>query len=166
MLEAIRNRMKDREQGFTLIELMVVVLIIAILVAIAIPTFLGARSRAQDKSAASDARNAVTAAKTLFVDSETYTGIDEAGLQKVEPSLDFAAVAGVTAPVKDVMSWLVVDYGGKTGNAVLMITRSDSDKYLCHADVTDKGTGTNAGSHDGSSDTLTALNTIDGCFSS
>ena len=49
MLEALRKRLEHDEEGFTLIELMVVVLIIAILLAIAIPTFLGARSRAQDR---------------------------------------------------------------------------------------------------------------------
>ena len=48
----------EREAGFTLIELMVVVLLIAILIAIAIPTFLGARSRAQDRAAQSNLRNA------------------------------------------------------------------------------------------------------------
>jgi type IV pilus assembly protein PilA len=51
---------RSGEAGFTLIELMVVVLIIAILIAIAIPTFLGARSRAQDRVAQSNLRNALT----------------------------------------------------------------------------------------------------------
>jgi type IV pilus assembly protein PilA len=44
--------------GFTLIELMVVVLIIAILLAIAIPTLLGAQSKAKDRAAQSSVRNA------------------------------------------------------------------------------------------------------------
>ncbi|MEY2553081.1 MAG: type pilus assembly protein PilA, partial [Ilumatobacteraceae bacterium] len=43
----------DSDTGFTLIELMVVVLIIAILLAIAIPTFLGAQNKAKDRSAQS-----------------------------------------------------------------------------------------------------------------
>ena len=51
---------------------MVVVLIIAILIAIAIPTFLGARSRAQDRAAQSDLRNGLTAEKTIYTDAQTY----------------------------------------------------------------------------------------------
>ena len=50
LLKRFWERRRD-EEGFTLIELMVVVLIIAILIAIAIPTFLGARPRAQDRAA-------------------------------------------------------------------------------------------------------------------
>jgi type IV pilus assembly protein PilA len=67
VLQRLRRRLQgEREGGFTLIELMVVVLIIAILVAIAIPTFLGARQRAQNRAAQSSLRNALTAAKTIY----------------------------------------------------------------------------------------------------
>src|SRR5687767_111788 len=64
MFTKLHARLGDREEGFTLIELMVVVLIIAILIAIAIPTFLGARKRAQDRQAQSNIRNALLAEKT------------------------------------------------------------------------------------------------------
>ncbi len=91
MLQALRN--KQREDGFTLIELMVVVLIIAILIAIAVPTFLGARERAQDKAAQSDLRNALTAAKVLYTDNQSYDQT-AANLAAVEPSLSFSDTVG------------------------------------------------------------------------
>jgi type IV pilus assembly protein PilA len=90
VLQLLRRRLQgEREGGFTLIELMVVVLIIAILIAIAIPTFLGARQRAQNRAAQSSLRNALTAAKTIYTDSQSYTGATAAALAAVEPSLTF-----------------------------------------------------------------------------
>ena len=89
MLQKLMRRRQENEKGFTLIELMVVVLIIAILIAIAIPTFLGARQRANNRAAQSSLRNALTAAKTLFTDNNDYTGANSAALQGVEPSLTF-----------------------------------------------------------------------------
>ncbi len=91
MLEMLR---KGRDQeGFTLIELMVVVLIIAILIAIAIPTFLGARQRAQDRAAQSNLRNAYTAAKTVYTDSQDYTTVTAALVQSAEPTLIIQSAA-------------------------------------------------------------------------
>jgi type IV pilus assembly protein PilA len=88
MLEFFHKRMRD-DRGFTLIELMVVVLIIAILIAIAIPTFLGLRRRAQDRAAQSDLRNGLTAAKAFYTDLETYSGFDPVQGELIEPSLNW-----------------------------------------------------------------------------
>ncbi|MGH2830536.1 MAG: prepilin-type N-terminal cleavage/methylation domain-containing protein [Actinomycetota bacterium] len=100
MLTAIRKRLHQgrEEGGFTLIELMVVVLIIAILIAIAIPTFLGARRRAQDRAAQSNARNAFTAEKTYYTDAQAYTAT-VADLTAIEPALLYAASDAVPAAV-------------------------------------------------------------------
>ena len=61
------------EGGFTLIELMVVLLIIAILLAIAIPTFLGVTNTAGDRAAQSNLTNALTEAKALYQVSQAYS---------------------------------------------------------------------------------------------
>jgi type IV pilus assembly protein PilA len=102
-LHSLASRRRDEEQGFTLIELMVVVLIIAILIAIAIPTFLGARSRAQDRAAQSDLRNGLTAEKTAYTDNQTYNTAAQMVTANIEPSLKWGAALTVM-PSADTLS--------------------------------------------------------------
>jgi type IV pilus assembly protein PilA len=102
MLAAMRKRTEREDEGFTLIELMVVVLIIAILLAIAIPTFLGARDRANERAAQSSLRNALTAAKTIYTDSQVYTDATTTALFGVEPSLTYVGSSASSDDFKKV----------------------------------------------------------------
>jgi type IV pilus assembly protein PilA len=138
MLHTLRKRLERDEDGFTLIELMVVVLIIAILLAIAIPTFLGARQRANDRAAQSSLRNAVTAAKTLFTDNQDYSAATDTALAAVEPSLSFKVKGTSAANQKEVS----VDGGATVSTTFYAATKSASGTCFFIKDVAATGGGT------------------------
>lgn len=134
MFSWLNKRLSDDERGFTLIELMVVVLIIAILIAIAIPTFLGARRRAQDRQAQSNLRNALTAEKTHYSDSQQYTD-SVTSLRAIESNLNWGNIQASTRGVQ------VEDIGNNTSTnadfnqGVILRSLSKSGTLFCIGDM-------------------------------
>ena len=102
-----------------MIELMTVVLIIGVLVLLALPTFLGARTRAWDRAAQSDIRNAFAAEKAYYTDNLTYT-TDPATMTAIEAAITY--VAGDTPLAADVvyLEWAVIP------NIIYLSAMSDS----------------------------------------
>lgn len=124
-------RATKNEEGFTLVELLIVIAVIAVLATIAVPVFLGERQKAQDAACKSLVRNAASVIETGYVDARTFvptvTGMLPANLKALEPSTTFVVRAtAATAPTANA-SALTVNYTG-TATTYSIGARSASGK--------------------------------------
>jgi prepilin-type N-terminal cleavage/methylation domain-containing protein len=160
VIEAIQRRLaarsdEEREGGFTLIELMVVVMIIAILVGIAIPAFLGARKRAQDTASKSNLRNALSTAQTIFTDNQAYLPVADAGavlgmvsvLGSEEPSLTFKANTAASAAAKEISVNTLTSTGGTGLDEIILSSKAASGKCFFLRHVATAGQANLSGSY-------------------
>ncbi len=100
MLDKLRKRLRS-QKGFTLIELLVVMIILAILTAIAIPSYLSFRDRANKSAAGADLRAAIPSVEAYFSDNGTYTGMTPTKLQasydqSIDPTIIYVKSAAAS----------------------------------------------------------------------
>ena len=121
-------RTKEKSDGFSLIEVMVVVLVIAVLLAIAVPTFLAARERAQRRAAQSAVRNAFVAQQIFYAGEQEFSE-NFVELKAIDPALDWSPTpldSTNAAPTEPGL--IYYDVTSPQGNLVVVATKGKNNK--------------------------------------
>lgn len=127
----VRHRTHRRDAtGFSLIELIMVVLIIAILIAVGIPTFLGSRKPAEDRQAQTLLRTSLAAAKTGAADSGDYGWVSPAAIGAEETSVQYLAAG---AHARAALRQVSVDSGVYSGDTYVIFSSMAGNNGECFA---------------------------------
>lgn len=115
------------EHGYTIVELLVVTGIIAVLIAMSLPMFIGAQHRAEDRKAQADLRDALAAALTHFAEAGVWDDFDALVAAEIEPKVPWLDGG---APAGDQISIQV-----RAGSELLLVRRSTSGAFFCVAQI-------------------------------
>jgi type IV pilus assembly protein PilA len=143
------GEIEGAEAGFTLVELLIVLLIMAILLAMAVPTFLGVKGGAQDRAIQSNLTNALISAKVAYANSVSFgttPALEVQSLRSAEPNLTFNLATLEPAKGTNALS---VDTSAD-GQQMLMVGYSASGECWAVEDNEGVAAGhalTNAGSY-------------------
>jgi prepilin-type N-terminal cleavage/methylation domain-containing protein len=122
---------RNGERGFTLIEILVVLLIIVVLAAIAFPLFVNQRTKAQDAEAKTTARTALGAIEVFHQDNNTFAGADKNALISIEPALAQSHGLNVTATATDFTITVDSVSGGDGGGPFIVKRTGATTERTC-----------------------------------